>query len=102
MTRLKNLTPVEEAVLAMYADPRKSGLPRAIRLSIQYAIGAGIFLGLAIQYHEPWYAAVTYLVFLAYMGVRLAGAQKLSGVMPSILQKYDARIAELESTLPKS
>jgi hypothetical protein len=102
MTPLKNLTPEEEQILALYADPRKSDLSRAIRLSIQYAIGAGIFLVLAIQKNQPWYAAVTYLVFLAYMGVRIVGAKKLSGIMPSILQKYDARIAELESKLSQS
>jgi hypothetical protein len=100
MTRLKNLTPDEERILALYGDPQKSGLPRAIRLSIQYAISAGIFLAMAIQYDEPWYSAVTYLIFLVYMAIRIVGAQKLSGVMPSILQKYDSRIAELESRLP--
>lgn len=102
MTSLKNLTPDEQRILVLYADPSKSDLPRAIRLSIQYAVGAGIFLVLAIQRNQPWYAAVTYLVFVAYMGVRIVGAHRLSGVMPSILQKYEARIAELEAALRKN
>ena len=97
MTHLTNLTPEEEAILAIYAYPQKSGIPRAIRLTIQYAIGAGIFVALAIQYREPWYAVVSYLVFLAYMAARIVGGQRLSRVMPSILQKYEARLAELES-----
>jgi hypothetical protein len=48
------LTDTERQVLAMYREPAKSGMRRAVRLSIQYAIGGAIFLYLAINTGNPW------------------------------------------------
>lgn len=96
MTHLKNLTPEEQKVLAAYADPKKYGIGRAIRLTIQYLIGAGIFLALSILYGNPWYALGTYAAFIVYAAVRLLGAKRVAGLMPGILAKYENRIAELE------
>jgi len=97
MTYLKNLTPAEQKVLAAYADPKKYGIGRATRLTVQYLIGAGIFLGLAVLYGNPWYALGTYAVFIVYAVVRLLGARRLAGLLPGILAKYENRIAELEA-----
>ncbi len=88
--------PEERRVLEMYRNPKLSGLGRATRLSGQYLLGAGIFTYLAVAYN-PWYAIVVYLVFVAFVIVRLLAARSLVGIMPRILAKYEARIAELEA-----
>jgi hypothetical protein len=99
MTRLQNLTPEERRVLALYMNPRSSDLRRALRLSVQYAIGAGFFIALAIFYDEPRYSVGAYAAFLMFLVLRLLGARKLAGVMPRVIRKYEERITELELQL---
>jgi hypothetical protein len=89
-------TPEERRILELYRNPTSSGVGRATRLSIQYLLGAGIFTYLAIAY-DSWFAIVTYLTFVAFVGVRLIGARRIAGEMPKVLAKYEARIAELEA-----
>ena len=93
------LTDHEHQVLAIYRDPARSGIGRGIRLSIQYAIGAGIFLVAAIVTGNPWWSVVVYGVFVAWMAVRVLGARRLAGVMASIIEKYESRITELQQQL---
>jgi hypothetical protein len=100
MTRLRELSSEELRILATYKDPRLYGLARAVRLSIQYAIGALIFLCLAIGTENPWYAIGTYAIFLLYLFIRFLGAKQLAGIMPGIIAKYEKRLEELESLLP--
>ncbi len=88
--------PDERRILEIYRDPKLSGLGRAARLSGQYLLGAGIFTYLAVAYN-PWNAIVVYLVFVAFVVPRLLAARRLVGLMPKILAKYEARIAELEA-----
>lgn len=90
------LTDTERQVLAMYRDPAKSGMGRAVRLSIQYALGGAVFLYLAIDTGNPWYSVVIYAIFVAWMIARLLGGKKLAGVMPAIIDKYEDRIQDLE------
>jgi hypothetical protein len=63
-------SPKEVKILELYRNPNSSGLGRAKRLSSQYLLAAGIFTSLAIAY-QPWYAFVAYLVFVAFVVVRL-------------------------------
>jgi hypothetical protein len=92
------LSPAEKRVLCMYFDPRNSGLRRATRLSVQYAIGSGIFVYLCLSENEPLWVLAVYGVFLAFMLVRIRNAKKIVGIMPGIIAKYEARIAELETS----
>jgi hypothetical protein len=87
-------SPEERAILATYRNPRSFGLGRATRLSGQYLLVAGILTYLAMAY-ESSYAIVSYLVFVAFVLVRLVGAHRLAGAMPKILAKYETRIVEL-------
>jgi hypothetical protein len=96
MSILTNLTPDEDRIVSLYSNPRVSYLRGAIRLSIQYAGSAGIFLILAIVYHRPWYALVTYIIFLAFFFIRLRRGIKVGRVMRGLIRKYEERIAELE------
>jgi len=41
---------------------------RATRLSIQYLVGAGVFIALAVAYDEPLFALVTYGTFVVLSG----------------------------------
>lgn len=91
------LTPEERRVLTYYADPTQSGMGRAIRLSIQYALGAGVFVALALWDHNALYVLPVYGIFLAFMIVRLLSARKIAGIMPSVIAKFESRIAALES-----
>ncbi len=92
-------TEVERRVLAMYRDPAKHGIGRAARLSAQYALGGALFLCVAIMTGNPWWSVAIYAMFLAWMGIRLLGARRLSRAMPSIIAKYESRIEELEREL---
>ena len=93
---LQDLTHVERAVLRAYTDPAASGMGRAVRLSLQYATAAGIFVLLAIWENNSWWALAVYAVFLVSMAIRLWRARRVAGIMPGIIRKYEARIAELE------
>jgi hypothetical protein len=92
----ETFTPEERRILELYRHPTSPGLGRATRLSIQYLLGGGIFTYMAIAY-SSWFALVTYLTFVAFVGVRLIGARRIAGVMPKVLAKYEARIAALEA-----
>jgi hypothetical protein len=96
MSILRNLTPDEERIVSLYSNPRVSYLRGAIRLSIQYAGGAGIFLMLAIAYNRPWYALISYLIFLVFLFIRLWRGVKVGNVMRGLIRKYEERIVELE------
>ena len=90
------LSPQERRVLSLYTAPGRSGIGRAVRLSVQYALGAGVFVVLCLREHEPLWVLPVYGLFLLVLAVRLIGARAISGVMPGVIAKYEARIAELE------
>jgi len=90
------LTPEERSILASYRDPAGE-LRRAVRLSVQYLVGAGLFVVAAIVCDEPLLSLPAYLTFLAFVLLRLRGARRLAHLMPSVLAKYEARLQELES-----
>jgi len=92
------LTPEERRIWTMYADPRNSGIGRAVRLSIQYAVGAGIFVWMCLDEQEPLWVLAVYGIFLAFMAVRLINSKRIAGIMPVVIGKYEARIAELENS----
>lgn len=94
------LTPDEQRVLRMYRNPAASGMGRATRLSIQYAIGAGVFVYLCIATKNVYWSLAVYGIFLLQLLVRLRGTRMITGVMPGIIAKYDQKIAELEAQLP--
>ena len=92
------LSPREKAVLLFYRTPGGSDMARQVRLSVQYAIGSLCFLLAAIIMKQPLYAIGTYVTFILWMMVRLMGAKRLSGVMPSIIEKYESKIRELRES----
>jgi hypothetical protein len=93
-----SLTSEEHRILILYSDPKRYGVGRATRLSIQYALGAGFFAAICILRHEPSWVLAVYGVFLLFLIVRILGARRVAGVMPGIIAKYEARIAELEAS----
>jgi hypothetical protein len=86
----------ELKIIEMYRNPKSLGIGRATRLSVQYLLAAAIFTYLAVAY-QPWFAVVAYLLFVAFVGIRLLGARRLAGIMPNVLAKYERRITELEA-----
>jgi hypothetical protein len=92
-----NFTPDEQRVLALYRDPRNADLGRAARLSLQYAVAAGCFVAVAIVTDNALWSLAVFGVFVAWMGVRLLKAKQIAGVMPRIIRKYEAYIAQLEA-----
>jgi len=89
-------SPKERRILDTYRNPKSSDLGRAARLSGKYLLGAGIFTYLAVAY-QSWCAIASYLVFVAFVILRLLAARRIVGMMPGILAKYETRIAELEA-----
>lgn len=90
------LTEEEKNLLAIYRNQNSSDLKRQTRLSFQYAIGTGIFTAAAIFY-DPKFALIAYLIFIIYLVIRIAGAKKSIGAMPSIIEKYEEEIKKLKS-----
>jgi hypothetical protein len=96
------LTPTEKQVLQLYRSGKHSGIRRAARLTVQYAIGTGLFVWLCISKQQPYWCLVVYGVFILFMIIRLIGARRLAGVMPGIIEKYETRIATLEAQIRAS
>jgi hypothetical protein len=90
------LTDRERRLLAVYLAPSKSDLRRLTRLSIQYAIGTGVFMALAILEHQPLYALVVYVVLVVSLMLRVIGGSTISRVVPGIINKYESNIAALK------
>lgn len=88
----EELTPVERTILAAYRSPSAGELRRQVRLSVQYAVGAALFLYLSFSSNQPLYGLVVYAMFIAWMAVRLLGARRIAGVMPQIIDKYEKQI----------
>lgn len=66
---------------------------------MQYAIGAGIFVALAISENEPLYVIAVYVVFILWMVIRLRGARAIAGVMSRIIGVYESQIGELRAEI---
>jgi len=84
----------ERQILAAYRAP-SADIRKATRLSIQYAIGAGIFTALAISQRQPLWALAVFAILVLMLVVRLVGARRVAGVMPAIIEKYEREILEL-------
>ncbi len=93
------LSDPERRILEVYRNTRRSGIGRALRLAVQYATAGGIFVVTAIVTGSPWWSLAVYGLFLAFMTIRLLGARRLAGAMPSIISKYDSRISDVEGRL---
>src|SRR5262245_27169814 len=92
------LSEQERQALSVYHTPHVS-LRKATRLSIQYAIGAGVFTLLAISQHQPLWALAVFLVLVVMLALRLARARRLAHVMPTVLEKYEHEIRELREQI---
>ena len=78
------LTSEEREVLSAYADPKKYGIGRAVRLSVQYALGTGVFVLLCLQEDEPLWALAVYAIFLIFMAVRLVAPAGSPALCPQL------------------
>ncbi len=97
MSRIDELlTPIEKQVLLAYRSPEHSGMRRATRLSVQYAVAAGVFVLLCISEQQPLWCLAVYAIFLIQLVVRLLNARRMASVMPGVIEKYESRIAQLE------
>jgi hypothetical protein len=95
-------TAEERHILQQYRAPSRSGTARVIRLAIQYALGGGIFLYLAIAQKQPLYAIGIYVLLVGFLCARIFGARRLRDLMPQILRRYEERISQLEEQLRAS
>jgi hypothetical protein len=73
-----------------------AGRRRTIRMSIQYAIGAGIFVYIAIAYNNPYWSLVVYGTFVFWLFIRVLRASIYFRNMRGLISKYEQRIRELE------
>lgn len=91
----EKLTKKERLVLAAYRAESTPDIRRATRLSIQYALGAGIFVVLALTGHEPLWVLPVYATLILVLGLRLRGGRAIAGAMPSVIEKYEQEISAL-------
>jgi hypothetical protein len=91
----EKLTKKERLVLAAYRAGSASDMRRAIRLSVQYAVGAGIFVVLALTEREPLWALAVYAVLILVLVTRILGGRAVAGSMPSVIEKYEQEILAL-------
>jgi hypothetical protein len=68
---------------------------RIVRLSIQYAVGAGIFVYLCLSANEPLYVLPVYGVLISVLIVRVVGAFKARRSFKGIIEKYEAKLQDL-------
>jgi hypothetical protein len=93
-TPTMDLSERERFVLSLYRDSANSDMRRLIRQSICYALSGGLFTYAAIAHSQPWYAVGTYLLFIAFLLIRISKARLLIGVMPGILAKYEKALTD--------
>lgn len=91
------LTKEERTILEMYRNPKDNDIQKQIHLAFKYAIGTGIFLGLAIILNQPYYSIGIFVTFLAFLIIRIIGAKKIAGIMPKIIEKYEKTIKDLKN-----
>jgi len=89
------LTEKERLVLAAYRAKSASDIRRATRLSVQYALGAGIFVVLALTEHEPLWVLPVYATLILVLGLRLRGGRAIAGAIPGVIEKYEQEISLL-------
>jgi hypothetical protein len=66
---------------------------------VQYVIGSGIFAYLGLSTNRPIYGFVVWAIFILWLVMRLRGASRAAGIMPAIIEKYEARIIALQTEL---
>lgn len=93
-TPTMDLSEQERFVLSLYRDSANSDMRRVVRQSICYALSGGLFTYAAIAHNQPWYAVGTYLLFVAFLLIRISKARLLVGVMPGILAKYEKELPD--------
>ena len=71
------------------------GLRRATRLSVQYALGAGIFVVLALTDQEPLWVLPVYGILVLVLALRIRGGRAIAGAMPAVIEKYEQEISML-------
>lgn len=95
------LTPEERRILALYRSGN-SAMRRATRLTMQYLLGAVVFVAIAVTTGQAWWSLVTLATFAAYALMRLVRGRQLGNVIPNVIAKYERRIEELESRIAGS
>ena len=98
----RELTPIERHILANYRSPSAADVPRQVRLSGQYAIGTAIFVYLDYAMEQPMFSVAVWATFVLWMLMRLRGASRIAGIMPGIIEKYEATIIALQAELERT
>lgn len=96
----ERLTEQERRVLAAYRTKSASDLRRATRLSVQYALGAGIFVVLALTDQEPLWVLPVYAILILVLALRIRGGRAAAGAMPAVIEKYEQEISMLRQGSP--
>ena len=89
----------EKTLLEIYRSPAND-IRRAARSSVGYALGTGLLAVGLVMLEEPVVGVfAVYAVFLIWMAIRLLNGWTISGIMPGIIEKYEAEIEKLREEL---
>ena len=94
-----NLSAQEQSIVRRLSESKQSGVAVLMRSSIYCVVLAGLFLYLALVRNEPRYSIGIFGMFVVYLAIRIYSARRIAGIMPRILEQYEARITELEARL---
>ena len=94
-----DLSAQDQSIVRRLSESKKGGIAVLMRSSIYCVVLAGLFLYLALARHEPLYSIGIFGMFVVYLAIRIYSARRISGIMPRILEQYEARITELEARL---
>ncbi len=89
------LTEEEKTALTLYRSSSDKTMRRNIRLSIQYAIAAGIFsiLTVVVDANFVW---LVLGIFVTWLILRIIAAKKNTSAIPKIIEKYEQEISQLK------
>jgi hypothetical protein len=92
----------ESYLIHFYRDPRLCSSSRQVVSALYYIVPSIVFMAISIAQESTVWSFVGYGLLLAYVATRLFAAMEWATVVPSILDKYEARIRVLEAKLLES
>ena len=75
---------------------KKINFRKAIRISLQYLLAAGLFLFLTIYDNQPLYSLGIFIIVIVVLAVPMIKSMKIKDEIPEILKKYDDEMKALK------
>ena len=84
------LSPEDRAIAAAYLDDPARQIRRQRRITVQYALGAGAVMGVALWADDVRLAVPVYLLLVLWLVLRQRALERRTRALRRILAAYDA------------